>query len=227
MILGEKNEFLKESLEGLEYIYNSLSNVESIGMKDLDENKTVLVIVDVINGFIKEGQMADRRIENIIEPIVELKQECDKKGIKTIAFADCHDEEAVEFLSYPQHCIKNSSESEVVDELKSAGVDYIIEKNSTNGFIEQAFIEWLENNSKINNFIVVGDCTDICVQQFAITLKTWFNMKNKQSNIMVPLNAIETYDANFHNARLTNAVSAYNMMQNGIKIIKSIVRSKK
>lgn len=222
MILNGKREFLDEGLKGLESIYNTLQEAEVLNIDDIDNKKTVLVIVDVINGFLKTGNMADTRIQSIVEPIANLKLACDKKGIKTIAFADCHNEDAVEFSSYPIHCLKDSEESKVVDELKKVGVNYIIEKNSTNGFIEQEFIEWLKNNSEIDNFIVVGDCTDICVCQFAITLKTWFNMQNRQSKVIVPLNAVETYNSEQHNAQLMNVMSLYNMMQNGINIVKNI-----
>ena len=224
MILNEKNDFLKERLNGLECIYSALSETKSLNIKDLEENKTVLIIVDVINGFIEEGKMADNRIQSIIKPIIDIKLECDRRGIKTVAFADCHNEASVEFLSYPIHCLKGSRESEIVDELKSIGVNHVIEKNSTNGFLEPEFLEWLKNNDKIDNFIVVGDCTDICVQQFAITLKTWFNMQNRHSNVIVPLNAIETYNSDVHNATLMNVLSLYNMMQNGINIFKHIER---
>ncbi len=30
----------------------------------------------------------------------------------------------------------------------------------------------------IDNIIIVGDCTDICIYQFAITLKSYFNQHN-------------------------------------------------
>ena len=97
--------------------------------------------MDIVNGFIREGAMASARIEDIIKPNARLLSACSHAGILTAAFADCHKENAAEFLSFPPHCIENTSESEVVDELKAAGDYILIPKNSTNGFHEKKFRE--------------------------------------------------------------------------------------
>ena len=227
MKIETEKEFMKQGLDALEGIYKVVCNLKSFDMDTLEPEKTALVIVDMVNGFVKQGQMASPRIKDIIEPIVDIKQKCDECGIQTIAFADCHCDEAVEFLSYPKHCLENSYESEIIDELKKIGVNRVIKKNSTNGFLQDEFLKWLKNNPKTTQFIVVGDCTDICVQQFTITLKTWFNMQNEASKIIVPINAVETYDSNEHNASLINIISVYNMMQNGIVVVKNLVRGTK
>ena len=95
----------------------------------------------------------------------------------------------------------------------------MIFKNSTNGFLEPKFHEWLATHPSVNQFIIVGDCTDICVEQFAITLKTYFNTNNRPSRLIVPIACVETYDLDVHAGDLMNVIALYKMMMNGIEII--------
>lgn len=220
MKLKDKDEFIKYGLEHLQNIYDEISKLESFKVDNCSD--TVLVIMDMVNGFVKEGKMSSPRMKNIIDPIVDVKSICDENGVSTIAFCDCHTNDSVEFFYYPKHCMEGTRECEIIDELKGV---YVINKNSTNGFLEREFLEWQHDNEHICNFIVVGDCTDICVKQFAITLKTWFNMNNRECRIIVPINAIETYDSDLHNADFVNVISIYDMMQSGVEVVKNIVRS--
>jgi nicotinamidase-related amidase len=109
-----------------------------------------------------------------------------------------------------------------VDELKDLGGWTLIPKNSTNGFLEPAFQEWLAKNEAIDTFIVTGDCTDICIQQFAITLKTWFNRKDRKSRIIVPIDAVDTYDLGLHSGDLMHVMALYNMIGNGVEVVSGI-----
>jgi len=222
MKLNNKNDFLKKSNEILEEIFDMMGNLPVLEMESLQENQTALVIVDMINGFVREGALKSPRVEAIIPEIVGLMRKCDAKDIAKLAFADCHTEASPEFGAYPVHCMKGNSESEVIDEIKEVGGFTLIEKNSTNGFIEDDFLKWRDENNQIDTFIVTGDCTDICVQQFAITLKTWFNMLNKKARIIVPINAVETYDLGMHNGDLVNVMALYNMFINGIELVKEV-----
>ena len=56
----------------------------------------------------------------------------------------------------------------------AAKLNEIIEKNSTNGFFAMDIADY----AYLDNFIVVGCCTDICVYQFVLALKTYFNQNN-------------------------------------------------
>ena len=220
MKLIEKKNFIQQSIKALEEIYDSLLKLSEFKIEELNPDCTALIIVDMVNGFAREGVLKSDRVEGLIPRINEISKTCDILGIKKLAFADCHTDESPEFKSYPPHCIKSSKESEIVDEIKSLGGYTLINKNSTNGFIENEFQQWLCNNPNINTFIITGDCTDICVQQVAITLKAWFNMKNKDSKIIVPVSVVDTYDLGMHNGELMNVMALYNMQGNGIELVK-------
>jgi nicotinamidase-related amidase len=216
-----KEDFLKSSVMTLGQIYDALSSVPELRIKELDINKTALVIVDMINGFTREGALKSPRVEGIIPDITRIMELCVKRGVEIIAFGDCHTEASPEFGAYPIHCMQDSTEAEIVDEIKEIGGYKLMAKNSTNGFLEKEFQNWLSSRD-IDTFIITGDCTDICVQQFAITLKTWFNMKNKSSRIIVPINAVDTYDLGLHNAELMNVMALFNLMRNGIEIVSAV-----
>ena len=217
-----KEDFIKRSTETLEEIFDMFEKAPVISFKDFKKEKTALVIVDMINGFAREGALQSPRVEAVIPEIEKMSKACDEMGIKKIAFADCHTDESPEFGAYPVHCMAGTSEGEIVDELKVIGGYKLIPKNSTNGFIETEFQNWFEENKVIDTFVVTGDCTDICVQQFATTLKTWFNKQNKKSRVIVPLNAVQTYDFGMHNGDLMHVMALYNMTINGVEIVGGI-----
>jgi nicotinamidase-related amidase len=222
MAMANKDNFLKRSHETLGKIFDMLSKLPTINLNELQSSQAALVILDMLNGFAREGALMSPRIERLIPEIAKLSKACDQLKIAKLAFADCHTYESPEFDAYPAHCIQGTSESELVEELKEIGGYTLIQKNSTNGFLEQEFQNWLSENGHINTFIVTGGCTDICVQQFAGTLKAWFNMNNKKSRVIIPVNAVETYDLGVHDGDLMHIMALYNMSINGIELAAGI-----
>lgn len=218
-----KNEFLEKSNKTLGEIFDLLAGLPVIKLKDLQPENTALIIVDMINGFVREGALASERAEKAIPSIAELSKTCDEMQITKIAFADSHTNQSPEFGAYPVHCLAGTSESEVVDELKEIGGYTLIPKNSTNGFHEEEFKKWLKDNENVNTFIVTGVCTNICIEQFALTLKTYFNKQNVKSRVIVPINTVETYDLDIHNGDLMNVMALYNMIVNGIEVVAGVL----
>ncbi len=220
-----KNEFvfLKTAEAILEKIFKQLNELKSVNFNHLDKDKTVLVMIDMVNGFVKKGALQSQRIASIVPEVVKLSYKCEELSIKKLVFADCHNKDSREFKSFPPHCVEGTNEKEVIEELKSIGGYKLIEKNSTNGFIEPSFQKWLKENETIDTFIVVGDCTDICVLQFVLSLKTHFNRLNQDSRIIVPMNGVNTYDHDTHDGDLMHVFGLYNMIMNDIEVVKEIV----
>ena len=74
---------------------------------------------------------------------------------------------------------------------------------------------WLDDNERhIENYIIVGCEVDICVSHFATTLKTYFNQKNLNRRIIVPVDSVETFDFGTHSWRFNES---YLSMGNAIK----------
>ena len=207
-------------LKELNNLKNNLLELNTENISNLNLSKTILFIVDMNNGFAKEGLLYSPRVENLIKPIENFSKHICSDLNRIIAFTDSHDENSIELLNYPTHCLKNSVESDIVDEIKDIKNLEIIQKNSTNGFFVLNDIDF----DDIDNIIIVGDCTDICIYQLSITLKSYFNQNNINKNIIVPMNLVDTYNIdNVHNAELLNIVFLNSMIQNGINVVKEIV----
>ncbi|MCT4596110.1 MAG: cysteine hydrolase [Anaeromicrobium sp.] len=216
---------MEKMIDNLNKINEKYKNLKALSLKELDKDCTAIVVVDVINGFIREGNLFSDRIGEIIKPIEVLL----KKGgdYKKLFIKDVHTKESLEFETYPSHCLVDTRESEIVDELKGYIDDnsHIICKNSTNAFVNEEFSKWLKVNEKVKNYMIVGDCTDICVMQLALTLKAYHNEKNIKNRIIVPRNCVETYnlDVTYHDGELLNIMSFYMMDLNGIEIVEKII----
>lgn len=204
-------------------ICQTMNEKEAVALNTLEPSQTVLVVIDMVNGFTREGALQSDRVEGLIPGIAVLMGNCKKKNIPIITFADSHPDNSPEFSAYPVHCRAGSSESQIVDELAAVGGYINIPKNSTNGFLEASFQTWLKENPQVINYIVAGDCTDICVEQFCNTLKAYFNMHNRVSRVIVPLNAVDTFDADFHPADFYHYVALQIMAGNGVEIVEAVV----
>lgn len=206
-------------LDELQSLESALENLESKNISDINLTKTILFIVDMNNGFAKSGALYSPRIEKLVHPIAKFAKFIKDNNCPIIAFTDSHTPNSIEFSNYPSHCLYNDIESEIVDEIKAINGINIVPKNSTNGFFALKDFDY----SSFENIIIVGDCTDICVYQFATTLKAYFNHLNIYKNILVPVDLVDTYDIkNIHNADLMNLVFLNSMIQNGINVVKTI-----
>lgn len=199
-----------------------LNNVEEFCI----DNKSVLFIIDMNNGFAKSGTLSSKRVEKLIPSIVEDVEIFNSFNNPIIAFTDSHKKECLEFKSYPIHCLENSYESEIVDEIKQFNDIMIIKKSSTNAFLEEETKKYIDSfvRDGYKNFVLCGCITEVCVKQFAQTLKAYLNVINKDINVIVPINSVDTYDSPEHNADIINLFSFYEMNSCGIKIVKNIIK---
>ncbi|QGZ97287.1 nicotinamidase [Mycoplasma sp. NEAQ87857] len=176
-------------------------------------NKKLTIIIDMVNGFAKEGNLFSQNIKNIIPTVVEVA----KASNNIILFQDAHDQNDIEFSIYPSHCIKGSKESRIIDELLPfVTKNNLFAKNTTNAFWD------IDSNLLLNydSIEIVGCCTDICVLQFVLTLKTFLTKHKQLTKLIVYENAVATFDAENHNADQYHN-NALNLMKNaGIEILK-------
>lgn len=211
---------MKNLLSELESLKNNLNNLPKENISNLNLKSTDIFIVDMNNGFAKEGALYSPRVEALINPIFNFIKPLSNKVNRIVAFTDTHSPNSIELQSYPSHCLENHIESEIVDELKLIESIEVVPKNSTNGFFALDKIDFKD----VENIVIIGDCTDICIYQFATTLKSYFNQHNIDKNIIVPMNLVDTYDIpGAHSAELLNIVFFNSMLQNGIKVVKEII----
>ena len=121
-----------------EYFYIVLNRVQyrpSKINKRSTMKKEICVVVDMINGFINEGVLSDPSINQIVPETVKVVKSFLDENKDVLSFQDTHTMSSLEFEFYPPHCLKDTSESELIPELKPFESKMIkVEKDTTNGF---------------------------------------------------------------------------------------------
>lgn len=186
----------------------------------LNQPESLIVIVDMIKGFTQTGNMADPKISEIIPAHLQLFEALPLAD--HLYFVDAHLKGCQEFQSFPEHCLKGSEESEIVEELQEDSFhSEVIYKNSTNGFLAPGFIEHLDKYMKYDRYIITGCCSDICVLQFTLSLQTYIHEHNLASKVYVVIDAIDTYDMEgVHSAETFNAISYQLLKAAGVSFVK-------
>ena len=108
----------------------------------------------------------------------------------------------------------------------------VIEKNSIDSGLDTGLDAWLAKHPQVKTCIVVGDCTDLCTYQLAMHLRLDANARQLERRVIVPINAVDTYDTPMavanelgifpHPGDLLHATFFYHMAVNGIEIVKNI-----
>ena len=182
--------------------------------------KAICVVVDMINGFINEGPLADKSIQAIVPETIRVIQKHLGANQDVLSFQDTHTLNSLEFRAYPAHCLEGTTESDLIPELKQFENQMIkVEKDTTNGFFAPGFQSYLKDNPDLEEVTVVGCCTDICVLQFTQSLKTYTQTIGKDIKVKVVQAAVDTYDAPMHDKELFHTVALDLMRNAGIELI--------
>lgn len=193
----------------------------------LKKAKDLLIVVDMVNGFVRKGEMASQNVEHIIPKIEKLVNEYLKDDEIVAFIKDTHDMDAREFKRYPVHCVRGTEESELVDELKKyENMALVYEKNSTSAIFPNGLLDDIRKMDNLKRIVITGCCTDICVINLAIPLQCFLDQENKDIEIVVPQDSVETYDAPSHNAEEWNEMAFKFMNQAGIKLVKKLERKR-
>ncbi len=132
-------------------------------MKDIDSEKTCLIVVDMLNDFVREGgALVVPDAKELIAPQQMLLERAREEGIKIVYLADHHLPDDDEFSKWPPHAIRGTEGAEVIDELRPEEEDRLIPKRRYSGFFGTELDLILREND-IENVILVGVLTDICV----------------------------------------------------------------
>lgn len=194
-------------------------------MKNKEEIKELLIVVDMINGFVKEGALADPYINHIVEGLQELIESYNKKDSAVAFIRDAHKKNSAEFKKFPIHCLEGTFESEIIDELKQyskEAFEYL--KNSRSTMYAKGFLSDLEKMEALKRVVITGCCTDLCVLDLAIPLVNYFDAMNKDIEVVVPIDLVETYDAPGHNREEYSDMAFKLMRQEGVKLERSLKR---
>ena len=189
-------------------------------LKNLKEIKNRLVVIEMVKGFVDEGTLAAPSIKRVIPRQLELLEEYknDENGLNVFV-RDTHDEDSVEFKTFPPHCLRGTAEVEVTDELRDFTEDAAdFEKNSTNFMLAPGVMEFFENLTSLEKVAFVGCLSEVCVKNAAITARNYFDQTNRDVEVGVYADAIDTFDAPGHDADEVTAQALKDMAANGVKV---------
>jgi len=203
--------------------------------------RVAIIAVDLVRGFAKEGALASPRVNAILPAVVRTLGLAEAAGIRQVALVqDTHPPDAAEFDQFPEHCVAGSGEDHTVPELQEffAGSTMhprVIEKNSLSAIWAPDFVAWHEEQieSGVEGYIVLGDCTDLCVVNVAVPLKTQANQHHRALRLVLPADCLATYDlpvataeaagAMPHDGDLLQAVFLYYLALTGCEVVSRLV----
>ena len=245
----------------LDYLDSFVASLDELSLEALigaagGPEKVAIIAVDVVNGFCVEGPLASERVAAIVAPIRRLLEAAHARGVRQVAvLRDSHTPEAPEFAQFGPHCIAGTAESQLVRELADlpfASTFQDVPKNATSAWSgefghaglgmsgegralgSETLRDWVERREAagVRTFVVVGDCTDLCVYQTAMPLKLSANARNRKIEVVVPAECVDTYDlpvetarqigATPHDADFLHAVFLYHLALNGVRVARSI-----
>jgi nicotinamidase-related amidase len=201
-------------------------------IKNLKVYKKVLIVVDMVNGFVREGALADKHIEGTINNQVALIKKYQEEGNLVIFIKDTHTKDSVEHDRFggALHCIEGTEEAELVDELKPfEGKENTItlEKNSTSYIWAENkedgynFVDVLNNLENVEEIEVVGCCTDICITNGVLPMMNYFDQKNRRVGVTLYEDAIDTFEIpGVHNRKEYEDAAYLLLKQQGAKVKK-------
>jgi nicotinamidase-related amidase len=225
-----------ESKPFLDWLAQWQANLPELNLDEVmpDPARAAVVSVDLTNGFCCKGPLASPRAASIIPAVVRLFQRARDLGVRHfLLLQDTHDADAIEFSAYPPHAVAGTAESETIDELKALPFSHlfvVMPKNSVSCDIGTDLGPWLEAHPAVTTFIVVGDCTDICVYLAAMYLRLRANVLGRRDvRVIVPADCVQTYDMSVatagevgalpHDGDLLHSIFLYHMALNGIEVV--------
>ncbi|RME82431.1 MAG: cysteine hydrolase [Caldilineae bacterium] len=160
----------------------------------------LVIVVDMQRGFVDpQGTLyVGETGREIIPEIKKILEAEGAQGGKFVFTVDTHDPDDLEFKMWPPHCIRGTWECELAPELEefSKGAK-ITPKRRYSAFFETDLASYLEE-LKPERVIVTGVCTDICV------MHTVSDLRNRDYEVIVPANAVATFDPAAHDFALTH-----------------------
>jgi nicotinamidase-related amidase len=224
-------------LHYLDEWYEHLTNVTLANIVGDTPEQVALFIVDMVNGFCKEGPLAGQRVGALIVPVREVAQRAYELGVRAFILPqDTHDPNTPEFEAYPPHCIAGTPECQTVSEIQALPFSnemMVLPKNSLSADIGTTLREWMQEHQQVSTFIVIGDCTDLCVYSAAMFLRLDANAHNLKRRVIVPANAVETFDTPIsvahdvgiraHDGDLHHILFLHHMALNGIEVVAKVL----
>ena len=168
--------------------------------EDVEFLKT-LFMIDMNNGFVNFGPMANPKYNDLVpeqQALIEMFREEDE----LVNFIlENHDKNALEFVSYPEHCVEGTEEAKLIPEFQdeeNKPNTRTYYKNSINGMLNRTLQDDIKALEKLKMIVLAGVCGDLCVMDFGRTLLRYLDEINHDLKVFVVKSCIDTFDAPGH-----------------------------
>lgn len=187
--------------------------------------KKALYIIDMNNGFVNFGAMANEKYNELVPEQLRMIEKFQKEKGKINFILEGHNDNSLEFNSYPKHCVYGTEEAELIPELleKSKEIESeVFYKNCINGMLNRKLQDQIAEMKNLKEVVIEGVCADLCIMDFARTYARFLDEINKDVKIFVVKNAIDTFDSPEHNRNEWLEISYKVMAQAGIIAVENI-----
>ncbi len=183
--------------------------------------------VDTLKDFMDEGgALADPGERRIVPRCIEVLDDAINSPNKAVVLIkDCHSYYSVEIKFYGVHSIKGKEGAEEIDEIKPYETkSFVFRKNSTNFMWAPGMIEFLLLFKNLKRVKIIGVLSCKCVDNGAVSLKTFFDEMNRDVEVEVLADAIDTYDAPGHDRVAYTESAIKHMEYNNIKVLGKVLK---
>lgn len=180
-----------------EWLEKDLQATPALDWNELRPQSTAILVIDLVRGFCHQGPLASPRVEALVEPVARFLKQARDRGVEHIWFCgDAHPPNSPEFDSFPPHCLEGTSEAELHPSLAALDLGARhFPKRSLNAFEGTGLQEYVDRlDPSVNNFVLVGDCTDLCVYSAAMHLRLSANAQGLDRRVVVVSDLVDTYD---------------------------------
>jgi nicotinamidase-related amidase len=129
---------------------------------------TAMLIVDMQNDFVRpEAELSTPGAMDIIPTIASFADACRNAGFPVIYTREMHrsglEDFGIEWCFEPPHCLEGTPGADIVDELAPKEKDLVISAKRRYDSFFGTELDLLLRGLKVENLIIAGVCTDICV----------------------------------------------------------------
>jgi nicotinamidase/pyrazinamidase len=165
----------------------------------------LLVVVDMQNGFLREGNLASDRCLAVLPAVRREVDDAIAAGRRVLFTADTHEIDDAEFAVFPEHCVRGTREADLVDELLPLldRDDVLLLRKRRYSALFETEMEGHLHRFGVDSVRICGVCTDICV------LHTVADLRNRDLPVTVAVQATGTFEGPGHAA---DAVQEFSLM---------------
>jgi nicotinamidase/pyrazinamidase len=156
----------------------------------------LLVVVDMQNGFLREGNLASERCLAVLPAVRAEIDAAFAAGRRVLFTADTHEVGDAEFTVFPEHCLRGTREADLVDELLPllSRDDVLLVRKRRYSALFETEMEGHLHRFSVDSVRICGVCTDICV------LHTTADLRTRDLPVTVAVAATATFDGPSHPA---------------------------